>query len=45
MAGQNLQLQPLIPLVLVAARRVSAELYPRWFEERQRQAQRRSRTA
>lgn len=44
-AGQNLQLQPLIPLVLVAARRVSAELYPRWFEERQRQAQRRRRTA
>lgn len=45
LAGHDLSMQPLVPLVLVAARRVSAELYPRWFEERQRQAQRRRRTA
>lgn len=41
LAGQKLEIQPLIPMVLVAARRVTASLYPRWFEEKQRQQKRR----
>ncbi len=45
LAGNDLSFQPLVPLVLVAARRISAELYPRWFEEKQRQQQRRRRAA
>lgn len=45
LAGNQVAIQPLIPIVLVAARRISAALYPKWFEERHRQQIRRRRTA